>query len=147
MCSSSSINGIGDFCVIDSILPRKYRENEITAFSADFEKLTAVIINLVKNAVEAFGFDEIEDKVQNGKYIKIRTDVEETNVSIMVSNNAQGIAEPEKIFVEGFTTKTSGSGLGLWICKKTIEEMAGELELTRSSEDFTEFTIKLARGE
>ena len=65
----------------------------------------------------------------------------------MVSNNAQGIAEPEKIFVEGFTTKASGSGLGLWICKKTIEEMAGELELTRSSEDFTEFTIKLARGE
>lgn len=133
--------------LIDRNIELQIENEQEVNISADFEKLTAVIINLVKNAVEAFGFDEIEDKVQNGKYIKIRTDVEETNVSIMVSNNAQGIAEPEKIFVEGFTTKTSGSGLGLWICKKTIEEMAGELELTRSSEDFTEFTIKLARGE
>ena len=133
--------------LIDKNIELQIENEQEVNISADFEKLTAVIINLVKNAVEAFGFDEIEDKVQNGKYIKIRTDVEETNVSIMVSNNAQGIAEPERIFVEGFTTKTSGSGLGLWICKKTIEEMAGELELTRSSEDFTEFTIKLARGE
>ena len=132
--------------LIDINIELQIENEQEVNISADFEKLTAVIINLVKNAVEAFGFDEIEDKVQNGKYIKIRTDVEETNVSIMVSNNAQGIAEPEKIFVEGFTTKTSGSGLGLWICKKTIEEMAGELELTRSSEDFTEFTIKLASG-
>ena len=64
----------------------------------------------------------------------------------MVSNNAPGIAEPEKIFYEGFTTKSTGSGLGLWICKKSIEEMMGELELSRSTEDYTEFTIKLGLG-
>lgn len=112
---------------------------EITIL-ADTEKLTAVLINLVKNASEAFGVEEIVP--QNDKYIKIKTEKDENAVCIMVSNNATGIQEPEKIFNEGFTTKSTGSGLGLWICKKSIEEMNGTLELTRSSEDYTEFTIK-----
>ena len=72
-----------------------------------------------------------------------KTDREDDFAFIMISNNAPGINEPEKIFDEGFTTKKSGSGLGLWICKKSAEEMLGELELSRSSEDYTEFTIKL----
>lgn len=109
---------------------------------ADAEKLTAVIINLVKNASEAFPMVE-EDDLKNDKYIKIKTEKNEDSVIICVSNNAAGITEPEKIFNEGFTTKTTGSGLGLWICKKSIEEQNGELELSRSTEDFTEFTIKL----
>lgn len=115
-------------------------EDEI--ISADAEKLTAVIINLVKNASEAFPMIE-EDDLKNDKYIKIKTDKGEDSVMICVSNNATGIAEPEKIFNEGFTTKSTGSGLGLWICKKSIEEQNGELELSRSTEDYTEFTIKL----
>lgn len=110
---------------------------------ADVEKLTAVIINLVKNASEAFG----EEVQENGKYIKIKVDKTENYSAILVSNNAKGIENPDKIFNEGFTTKSSGSGLGLWICKKSIEEQNGELELSRSTEDYTEFTIKLGKGE
>ena len=108
---------------------------------ADSDKLTAVIINLVKNASEAFIIED--DALENGKYIKIKTEKEESCAKIYISNNAQGINEPEKIFNEGFTTKSSGTGLGLWICKKSIEEMMGELELSRSTEDYTEFTIRL----
>ena len=111
---------------------------------ADFDKLVAVIINLVKNASEAFPMPETEEFVQeNGKYVKIKTEKDENYVAIMVSNNAQGIEEPEKIFNEGFSTKTNGNGLGLWICKKSIEEQMGDLELTRSTEDYTEFTIRI----
>jgi signal transduction histidine kinase len=118
-------------------------EKEDSAIAlADVEKLTAVIINLVKNASEAF-----EEVHENGKYIKIKVDKTENYSAILVSNNAKGIENPDKIFNEGFTTKSSGSGLGLWICKKSIEEQNGELELTRSTEDYTEFTIKLGKGE
>ena len=117
-------------------------ENDIDAnVLANQEKVVAVIINLVKNAVEAFGFED--DCSENGKYIKIKTDIDENSVSIYVSNNAKGIDAPEKIFNEGFTTKSTGSGLGLWICKKFIEEQMGELELSRSTEDYTEFLIRL----
>ena len=80
------------------------------------------------------------------KYIKIKTEQDENSAIILVSNNAPGILEPEKIFNEGFTTKSSGSGLGLWICKKNVEEQLGELELSRSTEDYTEFTIQLGRA-
>lgn len=111
---------------------------------ADKEKVLAVIINLVKNASEAFDLSIMEEKsFENGKFIKIKTEKEESCARICISNNAVGIEEPEKIFNEGYTTKSTGSGLGLWICKKTIEEQMGELELSRSSEDYTEFTIKL----
>lgn len=110
---------------------------------SDEEKLTAVIINLVKNAAEAFDIDEISENVQNDKYIKIVTEKEDDFASIRVSNNAPGIENPDDIFKEGFTTKNTGSGLGLWICKKSIEEQLGELELSRHSEDYTEFTIRL----
>ncbi len=111
---------------------------------ADSDKVIAVIINLVKNASEAFGIDE--DALKNDKYIKIKTEQDENTAKICVSNNAQGIKDPEKIFNEGFTTKSTGNGLGLWICKKFVEEQIGELELSRSTEDYTEFTIKLGMG-
>lgn len=111
---------------------------------ADSEKLTAVIINLIKNAVEAFtSCMDDETTSLNGKYIKILAEAENDFALIMISNNAPGIKEPEKIFDEGFTTKSNGSGLGLWICKRSIEEQMGQLELSRTSEDYTEFTIRL----
>ena len=90
----------------------------------------------------------LEENAQtDGKYIKIKTEKEDNTVVISISNNAPGISEPEKIFNEGFTTKSTGSGLGLWICKKSIEEMNGELELSRSTEDYTEFSIRLSMAE
>ena len=111
---------------------------------ADSEKLTAVLINLIKNAVEAFPVEtEDEAAPKNGKYIRIKTEKEDDFAVIMISNNAPGIKEPEKIFDEGFTTKSTGSGLGLWICKKSIEEQLGQIELSRTGEDYTEFTIRL----
>ena len=110
---------------------------------ADSEKLTAVIINLVKNATEAF--QEVADAdnnlIGNGKYIKVLVEKSEDKAMICVSNNAKGIENPDKIFDEGFSTKTHGSGLGLWICKKYIEEQSAEISLARSSEDYTEFVI------
>ena len=114
--------------------------DEDVVVNIDAEKFSAIIINLVKNAAEAF---DLTDDV-NGKYVKIKTEKEEENhVLISISNNAHGIKEPQKVFDEGYTTKSFGSGLGLWICKKYIESMGGDLKLERSSEDFTEFTIRL----
>lgn len=111
---------------------------------ADSEKLTAVIINLIKNATEAFQVEIGDEHIsKDGKYIKIKTEKDNDFAVIMVSNNAPGIKEPDKIFNEGFTTKSTGSGLGLWICQKSIEEQMGQIKLTRSSEDYTEFTIQM----
>ena len=124
----------------------KVENSEEIKILADADKLTAVIINLVKNASEAFPIEDesVADKEKvTPKYIEIRTEKADDFAQIFVSNNAPGIAEPDRIFNEGFTTKSTGSGLGLWICKKSIEEQLGQLELSRSSEDYTEFAIHI----
>lgn len=105
----------------------------------DENKFAAVLINLVKNAVEAFE----DSKVRYGKYIKIVTEKIDEFGIIKVSNNAGKIKESNKIFEKGFTTKASGSGLGLSVCKKTIEEFLGQINLEENTKDRVEFVIKL----
>ena len=104
----------------------------------DENNFIAVLINLVKNAVEAFG-----ENVGDGKYIKIKTEEDGDSAIIRIRNNAERITQPDMIFEEGFTTKKTGSGLGLSICKKSIEEQAGLLKLAHSGDDYTEFVIKI----
>lgn len=125
-------------------------ENEIDVkIPVDENKFTAVIINLVKNAAEAFRKDNelevVSDCGKTAQYIKIRTELNEDFVLIKISNNAGKIDEPDKIFKEGFSTKSSGRGLGLGICKKYIEEMYGKFYLNHTDDDYTEFVIKIAK--
>ena len=107
----------------------------------DENKFIAVLVNLVKNAVEAFGIED--ENAENGKYDKITVEENDGFALIKVRNNAERITQPDMIFEEGFTTKKTGSGLGLSICKKTIEEQAGLLKLAHSGDDYTEFVITM----
>ena len=110
----------------------------------DENRFVAALINLVKNAVEAFGEDANNDKNgENGKYIKIKVEEDDNSALIKIRNNAERITQPDMIFEEGFTTKRTGSGMGLSICKKSIEEQAGLLKLAHSGDDYTEFVIKI----
>ena len=118
-------------------------ENSIdTTILADENKFTAVLINLVKNAVEAFGIEE-ENALKNGKYVKIQTEISGDFAVIHVLNNAGEITNPDKVFEEGFTTKSGGSGMGLSICKKSLEEQLGQITLEHTGADYTEFVIKI----
>ena len=57
----------------------------------------------------------------------------------------KGITEQERIFEKGFT-RTSGSGLGLYFCKKRIENLNGELKLSEfQPERGTSFTIRVVK--
>ena len=104
---------------------------------ADKDKLTGVLVNLIKNAAEAF------DDVRDGKYIKIVTEKREEFAIIKISNNAAPVKNPEKAFDKGYTTKLNGSGLGLYICKKFMEEQFGQLKLEHTGDDYTEFVITI----
>lgn len=106
---------------------------------ADENALVSVLVNLVKNAVEAFNTEEV---LEDGKYIKIKVEKRGEFVAIRVINNAQKIENPDLIFEKGVTTKATGSGLGLSICKKSIEEQMGQIKLEHSNDKDTEFLIK-----
>lgn len=127
----------------------------------DENRFTAAIVNLVKNASEAFNTNDVKDSsginnncpqndrdindTGNGKYIKLITEEDGDFAVIKISNNAGKIENPENIFKEGYTTKSTGSGLGLMICKKSIEEMYGKLELGKNNDEEVEFVIKIAK--
>ena len=108
---------------------------------ADKDKLEAVLINLIKNASESFDLDE--NDLKNDKYIKIKTEVDGDFGIIRISNNGKEIVDSQRIFEKGYTTKNTGSGLGLLISKKSMEEQFGQLELVHSDSDYTEFVVKI----
>lgn len=112
----------------------------------DENKFSSAIINLIKNAAEAFNdkLNELE-MVSNKPYVKILTEEENDFAVIRISNNAGKIKEPEKIFKKGFSTKSTGTGLGLIISKKSIEEMYGKLELSINTDEKVEFAVKIGK--
>lgn len=118
----------------------KIKIPETTKIMADENKFLSVLINLIKNAIE-----NIDEKGE----INLKTCVEEENVKITISNTGKPITKEiqEKLYEEGFTTKPTGSGLGLSICKKTLEEQFAKLNFIKSDEISTEFEITLLKGE
>lgn len=102
----------------------------------DKTKFIATIINLIKNACEAF-------KDEPKKNIFVNAIQEKNIIKISVSNNAEPIKNPDEIFSEGYTTKSTGNGLGLAICKSNIEKMNGKLKLLKSDLTSTVFEITL----
>ena len=117
-------------------------ENDVEIkIPVDENRFNAAIINLVKNASEAFN---LEDDKKN-KFIKIKTEIDGDFAVIRISNNAGKINEPQNIFKDGFTTKSSGNGLGLMICKKSIEDMYGKLELGKNTDEEVEFIIRIGK--
>jgi nitrogen fixation/metabolism regulation signal transduction histidine kinase len=104
---------------------------------ADSEMIEQVLINLVKNAMESLsqnGGGKIE---LNGKY-------DGQNVLIEVADNGPGII-PEalnRIFVPFFTTKKSGSGIGLALSRQIMQMHNGTLTVESQPEVRTVFTLR-----
>ena len=84
----------------------------------DKDKLKQVILNLSRNGMEAMD--------QEGK-LTVRARCLEDQVEVTISDEGPGIPEPErdKIFVPFYTTKKQGTGLGLSVSKRIIEDHPG----------------------
>jgi len=93
----------------------------------DHTKLMQVILNVLKNSVEAIDFDTTEKK------ITVSLSLYETNkvIELKVIDNGQGFNKEtgKRLFERGFTTKKSGTGLGLYNCKSIVESHAGSFEI------------------
>jgi len=116
-------------------------EPEVNLY-ADPEQIRRVFNNLIKNAIQAIP----EDK--KGKIdIELKTD--NSAIKITVTDNGKGIP-PEnykKVFVPNFSTKNSGMGLGLAICRKIVESANGEISFTSELNQETTFTVTLPQSE
>ena len=92
---------------------------------ADEDQLYRVFINLIKNADESIA--EILNKKPN---YKGKIDIEITNnkdyIVTTITDNGEGISDTKKAMTPYFTTKKKGTGLGLPIVNKIINEHSGE---------------------
>ena len=102
----------------------------------DENKFLACIVNIIKNAIEAIK--------KEGK-INVSLEIEGDYIHIKISNDGEPISQEKQksIFEEGFTTKPTGSGLGLHICVNNLKAQNATLKLTKSTTEITEFEIIL----
>lgn len=94
---------------------------EEATVTADPDQLEQLLINLIKNAADA--------SVDNGGAVSIVWRREEDAVTISVKDEGRGISGTANLFVPFFTTKASGSGIGLFLSRQIAEAHGGTLSL------------------
>jgi signal transduction histidine kinase len=88
---------------------------------ADQDQLDQVLINLVSNATDA--------SLETGGGVAAGWDVMSGRLEIWVRDEGPGLADTANLFVPFFTTKTTGSGIGLVLSRQIVEAHGGELTL------------------
>ncbi len=90
----------------------------------DEAKLKQVLLNLMKNALEAMD--------QGGKLTISLKAIGDNKVNILVSDTGQGMSgtQLKQVFMPFFTTRSEGTGLGLPFVIKTVEEHGGTVSVS-----------------
>jgi len=92
-------------------------------FNADAGQLEQALINLIKNAFEAS--NNITDKAE----VIMTWLFNQNQLSITISDNGSGISNLENLFVPFYSTKGSGTGIGLVMSRELIRNQNGDLTL------------------
>jgi PAS domain S-box-containing protein len=98
----------------------------------DHTKLMQVILNILKNSIEAIDPDAME------KNITVNMQTADRVIELTVTDNGQGFdaKTADLFFVRGFTTKKNGTGLGLYNCRTIIESHSGSFEIKSEGPGF-----------
>ncbi len=104
---------------------------------ADREKLRQVLVNLIKNSLEAME--------KRGNILVKAAQGSEGHVEITVEDDGKGIPEDkvEDLFQPFFTTKPGGTGLGLPLCRKIVGDHGGDMSMRPRPGGGTIVTIRL----
>jgi nitrogen fixation/metabolism regulation signal transduction histidine kinase len=105
---------------------------------ADKTQINRLFTNLLQNAIESVPEEKNAE-------IKIATTGSDGKVLVMITDNGKGIpAEMKnKIFIPNFTTKSSGTGLGLAMCKGIVEKSNGNIWFETVDGESTTFFVQL----
>ena len=117
-------------------------KNKELMISGDEEQLYRVFINLIKNSEESFQEKTIKKADFIGK-IDIEMFVNNDYIVIKLKDNGIGIMDTKKVMAPYFTTKKTGTGLGLPIVNKIVNEHLGDFTILNNKNEGVEITISL----
>lgn len=111
-------------------------ENNLPEVEVDRDKLQQVFLNLFLNGIQA---------MESGGELLVHTGKTKNNVVVVVEDNGVGISAEniDRVFDPYFTTKNDGTGLGLAMTSKIIEEHGGQIEISSVPGEYTRVTITL----
>ncbi|MEO6819145.1 MAG: HAMP domain-containing sensor histidine kinase [Ginsengibacter sp.] len=131
-------NVIELYATNDKIVVNTHLQSSETYINADKTQVNRLFTNLLQNAVQAVPDDR-------EVIINIKSEIIDSNVLITIRDNGNGIpdAKISKIFTPNFTTKSSGTGLGLAMCKGIVEKIDGKIWFETKENEWTIFYVEI----
>jgi len=119
----------------DIVVEQELR-SDLPLLELDRDQMKQAFYNVIKNSFEAMKARGI---------LRIRTDMDESHVLVRFTDTGGGISAENlsRVFEPYFTTKTSGTGLGLLIVRRIVREHGGELSIESSEGKGLTLTIRL----
>jgi len=123
--------------LLEQRVPVELDPGPLAMLHADSDQLEQMLINLLTNAVDA--------SLANGAHpVRIGWRIAESNVELIVEDRGLGIANSENLFVPFYTTKPTGSGVGLALAQQIARAHGGEIRLVnRDDTDGARATVRL----
>lgn len=108
----------------------------------DSNLMVRIVGNLVDNALEA-----VRDRPEAGRQVRVGLWGQPESISIIVADTGPGVPPEaaERIFIEGYSTKGTGRGVGLALIRRLVERVGGRIELDRAPEGGALFKVLLPR--
>ncbi|MDK9707920.1 MAG: ATP-binding protein [Desulforhopalus sp.] len=106
----------------------------------DPDKLKQVLLNLLLNAIQA---------MPDGGSLTVKAQLESGMIVVIIRDNGIGIVPDnlQRVFDPYFTTKSTGTGLGLALSAKIVEEHGGTIKIASVESEYTEVRVTLPVGE
>jgi signal transduction histidine kinase len=119
----------------DIVVDQELR-SDLPMLELDRDQMKQALYNVIKNSLEAMNRRGI---------LRIRSDMDDTHVLIRFSDTGGGISAENlsRVYEPYFTTKSTGSGLGLLIVRRIVREHGGELSIQSTDGKGLTLTIRL----
>jgi two-component system, NtrC family, nitrogen regulation sensor histidine kinase NtrY len=122
---------------LEAALPVQVLPGPPVELMVDPDLLEQMLINLMRNAVEAAMEPQRPAPAHNGAAIApprtpvvdVRWELTEKDLVLTIEDNGPGLGNPSNVFVPFYTTKPSGSGIGLVLSRQIAEAHGGSIEL------------------